>query len=1139
MKRLMIVLAVLWLIVPNLRAQEYRATLLGIVTDQSGASIPNSEVIVTNTATGVVTRSQSNADGTYVVPFLNPGTYGLEVRKDGFKTFEQNPIELQVDARVRIDVRLELGQTTQTVNVVSRAPLLQTASGSRGAVIGQQQITALPVNSRNPLTLIKLAPGVQYQGGLIYFRPYDNGSENDYSINGGGKSQNTFLLDGLPDNALTYYSVRPQVSYVAPLEAVQEMKIQANSYDAEFGHTSGGVISMSTKSGTNTLHGAVYEYLRRGWLGQANTFSNNANRKPLTADIMDQYGFEVGGPVTIPKVYNGKDRTFFMFALERYHEPAPHPGLGSVPTTAQRGGDFSQTFNAAGKLLTIYDPLTTRPNPSFDSTKPVSLSNPEYIRDPFPGNMIPTDRLNPIALQVLGDIPPPNQSGDSVTQLNNWYAGNVQSLDDFQNLIARVDHNVSGNWKIFGRWEHNFRNGGRHNDYDWQTNARQFTHSYRRNDGAGFDVVGTLNSQTVFTGRIGFNRFVYGSIYTPEDLSYLGLPVTNQLQLPGKYPLFQFTNYIGTGVNLNDTSPFEAYDANATLVKIVGRHSLKFGVDYMLQHLADIGFQNGSGTYSFTPSWTSSQPQIADPNSGNAIASFLLGDMNSASVNLNATPYLSWHNFAWFLQDDWQVNSRLSLNLGLRWDYTSPPYERYNSQLRGFDFTAPNPYQVPSLNLKGGLLFAGVNGQPRGAWSPDYADWQPRLGLAYRVLTSHPLVFRAGVGRYFAPLNYIFGENAGFAQTTTSQTTTADFLPFDTLSNPFPGGLIQPVGASLGLASQVGNAAEFTDPNWKNWNTWQFSVGFQYQPKSNLLLELSYVGSRTKGLGVSKQYDYLTLDQLALGTASLNAKVPNPFFGVLPARTSLGAQSTIQERSLLTQYPEFTSVLEDNMSIGLSWYNSLQAGIEQRLEHGLTLHAFYTFSKTMEAVDYLNPQDVALGRELVSFDIPHTFVFGGTYELPFGRGRAWLSGGGLLTHVASGWQIDCTGLIESGTPMVNPSGYYIFGNPKLSSGQNLNHWFNTSSQIWVPMPVDALRDTPLNNSTVRLPSTAQSDATIMRTFSIKERNKLQFRLEAYNFTNTPVFGAPNTTPSSPLFGVVPTVQTNIPRSLELGLRYSF
>jgi len=784
-----------------------------------------------------------------------------------------------VNDRSRVDVVLEVGQVTDRVTVVAEAPLLEVSTSSRGQSIEAQKITNLPLSGRNPFGFTNLAAGVQYTGALTGFGPTDSGAMSSYSINGGRPGQNAFQIDGLPDQSITTVS---NLAYVPPIEAAGELKIQTNTYDAQYGRTSGGVISLSIKPGTNTFHGAAYDYMRRTPF-EANSYSNNATNQQRTQRLNDQYGFELDGPIMIPKLYRGRDRTFFMFALERIRSKGPSPSLGSVPTQEQKQGDFSQTFTSAGRPFVMHDPLTVRLNPAFDASRAVTLTNLQFIRTPFAGNRVPQGRMNPIAQHVLNDIPLPNQTGDPVTRLNNWYAGFVRSELDYSNYITRVDHNISNAWKVFARWNYNFRNGGRINYDGWDSPARRQTHLTRRNDGAALDAVGTLSPRTVLSLRLGFNRFKEESIFTPLDVSSLGFPksLTSQLQIPDKYPIFTFENYLQTSLSETAILPSETYAGQASVLRISGKHSMKFGLEYRLMRYASIGRANGMGTYGFTRSWTSSNPQVNDPNGGNAIASFLLGYMNSASAVLNSTPYLTSRYPVMFFHDDWQVNRRLTLNLGIRWDLEGPPVERYDRQNRGFDFNAQSPFQVPGLNFRGGLLFAGVNGQPRGAFNADKNNFQPRAGLAYTVLQGKPLVFRGGAGLYYLP-TVEFGGETGFSQTTNAQASTADFLPFHTLSDPFPNGLIRPPGAGRGLATQVGDNVTFNDPRRTIPNVWQYSAGFEYELIPGILLEASYVGSQTRELQISKSQSFLTVDQLALGTPFLSQVVANPFFGVLP-----------------------------------------------------------------------------------------------------------------------------------------------------------------------------------------------------------------------------------------------------------------
>jgi hypothetical protein len=463
--------------------------------------------------------------------------------------------------------------------------------------------------------------------------------------------------------------------------------------------------------------------------------------------------------------------------------------------------------------------------------------------------------------------------------------------------------------------------------------------------------------------------------------------------------------------------------------------------------------------------------------------------------------------------------------------------ERFDRQNRGFDTTARSPYQVAGLDLKGGLLFAGSGGQPRSGYDPDRDNWQPRFGAAYRLLRSKPLVFRGGFGRYYLPTLSITGGEAGFSQVTQATVDTSEFQPARYLSNPFPNGLTQPAGASGGLATGVGDAITFTDPRMRIPYVWQFSAGFQYELRPGLLLDAAYVGSRTREQQVTRTLNALTLEQLALGTPYLNQSQANPFYGVLPANTTRGAQATIQRRALLMPFPQYSNVTMQNVSLGASWYNSLQVRAEKRMKHGLSFLLSYTLSKTMETAAYLNPQDTQLSRELVAFDVPQRLVVSGVYELPLGKGRKWLQQG-WGSRLLGGWQFSGISTTQSGAPIAYPN-YNLNGNPKLSSGQSFDRWFDTSPGMWTQRPADSLRVTPLRSPNIRRHSAPQIDLTLQRAFRIREGHRLQLRWTAYNFTNTPIFGAPDTNPASARFGMVTMTQTNSPRSMEIGIRYAF
>jgi len=1116
-------------------SQEYRATVLGTVTDPHGAHVPKASITVTNIETGVSARAATNDAGSYQVSFLIPGNYMLEVSHPGFKTHKRGPIELRIDDRTKLDVAMEVGRMNEQVTVTAEAALLEETTGGGGQVVGAEQIQALPLDGHNPFSLMNLGAGVSYTGSLLYSRQFDNGAIADFSINGGQSGINEYQIDGVSNNANTG---RSNLAYVPPSEATQEFRVQTNVYDAQYGRTGGGVINLSIKPGTNRYHGAGYEYMRRTSF-DANQFSSNAAGQPRARRIVDQYGGEFDGPVNIPGLYRGKDRTFFMFSMEQYREANPQPALGSVPTADQRAGDYTKTFTAANKMYTVYDPLLQYTNPDFVSTKAVTLTNLHYLRTPFPGNLIPKSRMEPIALRVLQDIPLPNQGGDSITHLNNWFGADVGEQNAFRNIIGRVDHILNPKWRIYVRGNHNNRDGGKIDYNGWGTPATRQIHAGRINDGGVFDVTGTLTPTTILTGRAGFNRFLQLSTYNPIDISSLGLPASfvRQLQMPDSYPQFTFENYLQTGISQWDITPSETYSAQAGVTHILGSHTLKYGFEYRLMHYAGFLRGNASGTFGFTRAFTSLSPDTIDPNSGNAIASFLLGYMNSASATLNATPYSSWKYPVVYIQEDWRATRKLTLNIGIRWDYESPVVERYDRQNRGFDYSTPWPVKAQGgLTVRGGLLFPGINGVPRGAFNKDLDNIQPRFGFAYRPF-SRALVFRGGIGRSYLP-TIDLGGNTGFSQTTNAEVSSVDGKSIRVLNNPFPSGLLQAPGKGNGLMTQAGDNISFNDPGRSIPFVWQYSFGFQYEFRPGNLVEINYSGSQTHALAVSRSLNVLTSDQLALGTLYLNTGVTNPYYGILPPASPRGSVTSVQRRVMLLPYPQFNSITENNVSIGRNWYSAMQVKFERRFRKGFSMLATYSFSKNMEATTYLNPQDAQMSRELVAYDIPHRLVLSGILELPFGPKKQFLNRG-FTGKIVGGWQLSWTGTAQSGTPIGLPD-YYINGDPRLPSDQQtLNRWFNTTSSLWTIRPPDTLRTAKLRSPNIRRNTAPQFNSTLTRSFNITERQRVQFKLTAFNLANTPIFGNPNTTPTSPLFGVVPITQINLPRALELGFRYSF
>ena len=695
----------------GLWAQGVEATLKGRVGDSSGAVVPGAKVDVKNTGTNLVTSTVTDSAGQYTVPFLQPGTYTVSMEAAGFKKVVREGLSLTVGGTVALDMTLEVGAVTEQLTVVGDALLLETAKADRGTLVDQQTVAEMPLNGRNPFMLAKIAPGVNFNGTVIYQRPFDNGAIAQWTINGGLYQSNEFLLDGAPNNAQAGSN---NIAYVPPVDAVQEFKIQTNSYDAQYGHTSGGIVNVSLKSGTNAVHGTAYEFARRkAW--DANSFQNNAVGAPKGEHYLDQYGGQIGGPVYIPKLYDGRNRTFFMFDYERYRENTPRPFTLSVPAPEFAGGDFSKLVNGAGQPITIYDPSTGKD------------VNGTWVRQPFAGNIIPANRINPIAKNIIGYFPKPNTTtpGQGYSQSNQYF--DAQDKDSFYNQVLKFDQQV-GTKNHFSFRE--IRSNRLEMGWDGSNSVTGVGQSgslpeVRTNDGYSLEWVGIVSPQIVLNTRVSFSRYLAadrGDANAGFDPSQLGFPTSLTSALPGGafFGRYSFSNYFSLGqyptgdiTNTGSIAPSVNWNR--------GSHSIKAGAD-----IRDVQWvtQNYSTALSLSADlgWTQQNYSQSDALSGNSIASFLLGTPSGGSSGYTLLGIYKYAYYAPWIQDDWRVSKRLSLNLGFRWDFNTPPTERFNRMNRGFDPNVVSPVnqlinqqQFPGYSVKGGLLFAGVNGQSRAA----------------------------------------------------------------------------------------------------------------------------------------------------------------------------------------------------------------------------------------------------------------------------------------------------------------------------------------------------------------------------------------------------------------------------------------
>jgi hypothetical protein len=1165
--------------------QEFRATLTGRITDPSESPIPNAAVSVVNEQSNSPYSAKTDAHGNYTVPLLPPGSYAVTVTAPGFKVSKRSGVVLTVAETSDLDIKLEIGGLNQEVTVTAETPVLESANGDRGMVVGSQEVSDFPLNGRNPLMLSALVPGVIYNGESIYQRPFDNGAIARWDISGSG-GNNEFLLDGAPNNAQAGSN---NVAYVPPVDAVQEFKIQTNAYDAQYGKSGGGIVNVALKSGGNRLHGTLYEFMRRNAL-DANSFQNNAQGAPKDGHFLDQYGGEVDGPLYIPKIYNGHNKTFFLVTYEGYREGTPQPLTLSVPEMDMRKGDFSKLYDGSGRLITIYDPSTTR-----------SVSG-SYIRDPFPNNTIPAGRINPIAAKIATFYPTPNtvSPGSNYSQ-NNYFAsgGYNPAIDNFYNMVFKFDHNFGDRHHVFFRQASNDRTEMRGtNGVVGVVGANGPLPLKRINDAYVLDDVSTLSPTMILDVRVSFARYIeasYGLVDQNFDMTSLGFPASMVSALPYNpgFGYYTLSNYIELGKSSPSKNVTNTWSIQGSLTKINGTHTTKVGYDvrwiqYSVETPGTV-FQLSENTV-----FTCANYANCDAYSGNSLAGWLLGTPSSGTVTYNSfftymIPYMS----PW-VQHDWRINSKLTLNLGFRMDFNLPPNERFNRLNRGLDTQVISPLDAqvnhaasPEMvnPLSGGLLFAGVNGEPARAANGYYDTWQPRVGVAYAPTAN--LVIRGGWGRFFINPSNNFLQSTGFNTTTTLNASNDSnrTMISNVINNPFPT-INTPRGSADGLLTSVGRSFNFANQVYRVPHNDLFSFSIQRRIGRGGRFEVTYSGSRGNDIETSKTFDVqgdgafrdACNPLLGHSVSYCNAGVTNPFRN-LPSfvGTSWYTATTVSRNTILTPYPQYTGLTEYMLNTGKSWYNSLQSLYTMRLRNNINLNVNYTFSKTEARTGYLDPQNDIMQQGIVQYDRPHRFVASVIYDLPIGRGQRWLNPrNGFLSRLATGWKQTVMFQAQSGQPWALPSNVLYVQNAVLP-----HDWNGSRIQVLKPCVAQQLdtgqinmlgyskddgctsynflivnttynpRYTPYYDPRVRYQPVRSADVSILKVTPINERMRTEFRAEIFNVTNSFFVSqfsngtqSINNNPTDPSFGAlyrsnVSAPLSNYPRQIQLGFKFVY
>ncbi len=1167
------------------RAQEFRATLNGRVMDTTRAAVPGATVTAHNVETNESAAVTTNAEGNYTIPFLRPGAYSLTVEAPGFKKYTRR-LRLEVSQTASINVELGVGTLAEEVSVTAEAPLLDLGKADRGTVIDNQRVTELPLNARNPFMLSMLVAGVNYNGPAIYHRPFDNGAIADWSINGGANRNNEFLLDGAPNNSIQGGN---NIAYVPPVDAVQEFKIVTNSYDAQYGRTAGGVVNVSLKSGTNTFHGSVYEFMRRKWL-DANSLILNARGAPKSEHFLDQYGFQVDGPVRVPGVYDGRDKTFFLFNYEGYREGTPSPQFSTVPTEAFRRGDFSQLVDNTGRLITIYDPATGR------------LVNGVWVRDPFPGNVIPASRIDPVAARILGLYPSPNNVTPGVPPWQSNLANLAHiNRDKFYNWVAKVDHNFGAKDRFFVRYGQNHRNEIRNFNAISSGPAQDGQLPLERINYTGVADWVHLMGSAVLNVRAGANRYVELARADPGmgfDAAELGFPRSLASQLPVKmFPRLEVDEFVNLGRDGFTKEPTNVFSLQPNVSLQRGDHNVRFGTELRITQYSRQVSGRGGMRLTFSRGFTQKDFNRGDPQSGNAMASFLLGAPSGGQVDFNVFPIYMWKYIAPWVQDDWKITRKLTLNLGLRWDFNRPLRERFDRMNYVFDANAVNPVSAridkarfPGLELRGGLRFAGVDGNPREPWKFDGNNIQPRVGAVYEL--DDRTVLRGGYGRYF--LNPVsVGFTQGFSvQTPFVASVDGNRTPLYNLANPFASGITQPAGAQQGLETFLGRGLSFSNPDFEIPHVDQFSIGIQRQLPWNMVLEVSYVGSRTRdvqtshtGINEPLQSFRDKCDVTKGGSrAFCDDRLANPFFGVPGFEgTALFTSPTISRYDLNRPFPQFGRITETERNDGKIWFDSVQVVLNKRMSRGVTLNTTYTYvprfleegTGATTNFNNLNPEtfvdDIALveNRGPYRSHRPHRLTASGVWQVPVGKGRRFAgNASGLLDRIIGGWELAVLGIFQSGQPWHLPESLEIVKDPfvpvNVKGSQFIQGVRPCVAQLrdgryqLLPYSVAAgctepnflvrepfqTRNTMFRDDRLRRPFYRDLSMNLAKTTRINDRVKLQIRLEAFNVLNSAMYDERDyqRDHNSSEFGTINknTVnQSNFPRFVQLGFKLLF
>lgn len=1142
--------------------QTSTATLQGVAHDPSGAAVPQAKVIVKNMLTGVINTVDTNQEGRYVVPFLQPGSYEVVVEKTGFRRFAQSDIKLEVQQNRSIDMGLTLGDLASVVEVTSAAPPLDTNSATVMTNIENKSIEDLPVTGREVLSLAQLVPGVtQVLGGAGSLPQW-------YSpqIGGGRAGQSEVLVDGAtlsisdPTSGTSAYGGHPP-----SIDAVQEFTVQVNALAPEFGRTTGGVINVVTKQGTNAIHGVAREFLQNDKLNANDFFANRAGI-PMSPYKHNDFGFSLGGPIYVPHAYDGRNRSFFFVDWEHQIFRQPSVSYATVPISAWKNGNFTGLMDSSGAAVTLYDPTAIHQDASGN-----------WTRNSFAGNIIPLTRFDPVAQKVMSYYPEPNTaSTNPYTPVNNFYKA-LTGASNFDSINLRLDHNFSDTLRTYVRLDRYVMIYPAVDNWGNKVSGSSDNPIHRYS--GVWDNTYALNPTTVINLHYGLSRFanLATNLTAGFDSTSLGLPDSLHQQAGidhQEFPSFDIGDLAGMGGGWSMRYFPTTHNISASITKVKSAHTIKMGVEYkkfLLNFWQSTGCPNGC--FGYARDWTSISQTSSTTTQGLPFASFLLG-LGSGFQSNSPAQSLASSSYGSYFQDEWHVSKRLTINIGTRYDVDTPKTERYN-RMSYFDISAASPIAgvVPGYaNLVGAMRFA--NADHRQQTPTDWNNVGPRFGFSYQVFPS--TVIRGGYGLMYGPSPMQAGYHQagfeGFRTSTTMITSLDNRTPLNYLRDPFPNGFQQPLGATSGpysgantnLGKDVGESyfLGYVNPVIQQWN---FNI--QHSLPQRMVIEVGYLGQKGNHLqdGEPNTRDQLDPKYMTLGN-SLFDLVSNPFYGVITDPASPLSQPTVQRRQLLAPYPQYTSLNPVRAPIGNSIYHAITIRLEKRFSNSASFLLAYTGAKSISDGELggfyaeggdssrQNVYDRRSDRSLSTQDVSSRFVISGTYELPVGRGHRFLSTApSAVNAIFGGWQANGVVTLQTGLPIpiyqvFNNTGIGTAGQRPNSNGQSaaisggstdqrINQWFNVND-FTIAQPF-TFGNAPRTLPDVREPGLRNCDLSIFKNFRLfGDKVKAQFRAEAFNALNTPQFARANSSIGSSGAGTINSLRVPA-RQAQLALKLIF